>query len=215
VVQEVNAFIIAGGKSSRMKQGPEMPSSDKAFLTVDGRFMIEHAIQQARVADDIYIVGPKEKFSAYGRVVLDIFPDAGPLGGIHAALKRTRTELNLVLPVDMPFLKREFLTYLLDAALKNTATVTVPRANGRLQPLCAVYRKGFVDIAEAALTEAKHKIDILFPKDGTAFVDVDSAEMNKLGFDPSMFDNINSPDDFQRAAKRKVPWTRSKKASDA
>src|SRR3954467_1325787 len=118
---------MAGGKSSRMKQGPEMPSSDKAFLSVDGRFLIEHAIQQARVADDIYIVGPKEKFSAYGRVVLDIFPQAGPLGGIHAALKRTRTDLNLILPVDMPFLKREFLTHMLHVALKNTAVVTVPR----------------------------------------------------------------------------------------
>src|SRR3954470_6285188 len=120
-----------------MKQGVEMPSSDKAFLSLDGRFLIEHAIYQARVADDIYIVGPKEKFSAYGRVVLDIFPDAGPLGGIHAALKKTRTDRNLFLPVDMPFLKREFLLYLLEVALKNSATVTVPRMNGRLQPLCA------------------------------------------------------------------------------
>src|SRR6185437_15528881 len=145
-----------------MKQGPEMPSSSKAFLAVDGRFLIEHAIQQARVADDIYIVGPKDKFSAYGRVVLDIFPDAGPLGGIHAALKRTRAELNLILPVDMPFLKRDFLLYMLETALKNTALVTVPRMNGRLQPLCAVYRKGFVEAAETALNEGKHKVDVLF-----------------------------------------------------
>jgi molybdenum cofactor guanylyltransferase len=214
VVQEVNAFIIAGGQSSRMKQGPEMPSSDKAFLTVDGRFLIEHAIQQGRVADDIYIVGPKEKFSAYGRVVLDIFPGAGPLGGIHAALKRTRADLNLILPVDMPFLKREFLAYLLETALKNAALVTVPRANGRLQPLCAVYRKKFADVAEIALNEGKHKIDALFPPDATAIIDVDSPEMKKLGFEPSMFDNLNSPADYERAAKRKVPWTKAKRAHE-
>src|SRR3954468_10899834 len=110
-----------------MQKGPDMPSSDKAFLSIDGRFLIEHAIYQARVADDIFIVGPKDKFSAYGRVVLDVFLDAGPLGGIHAALKRTRTELNLILPVDMPFLKREFLVYMLDVTLKNSALVTVPR----------------------------------------------------------------------------------------
>src|SRR5258707_8883815 len=137
LVQEVNAFIIAGGKSSRMNKGLDMPSSDKAFLSLNGRFLIEHAIFQARVADDVYIVGPKDKFSAYGRVVADVFPEAGPLGGIHAALKRTRTDLNLILPVDMPFLRREFLSYLLDLALKNSATVTVPRMNGRLQPLCS------------------------------------------------------------------------------
>src|SRR5438132_1011519 len=179
-----------------MKDGVKMPSSDKAFLTIEGRFLIEHAIHQARVADDIYIVGPKEKFSAYGRVVLDIFPDAGPLGGIHAALKRTRTELNLILPVDMPFLKREFLKHMLEVALDNKATITVPRMNSRLQPLCAVYRKAFLTLAEEALKQGQHKVDALFPKDSTAFIDVDSAEMKLLGFDSSMFDNINSPDDY-------------------
>src|SRR4051812_12992474 len=195
-----------------MQQGVEMPSSDKAFLSLDGRFLIEHAIHQARVADDIYIVGPKEKFSAYGRVVLDIFPHAGPLGGIHAALKRTRTELNLMLPVDMPFMKREFLTYMLETALDNKAVVTVPRMNGRLQPLCAVYRKLFVNIAEEALEKREHKIDSLFPQKGTAFIDIETPEMANQGFDVSMFDNINSPDDYQRAEKRTVPWTKTNSA---
>lgn len=206
----MNAFIIAGGKSSRMKEGVSMPSSDKAFLSVDGRFLIEHAIHQARVADDIYIVGPKEKFSAYGRVVLDIYPDAGPLGGIHAALKKTRTDLNLILPVDMPFMKRDFLRYLLDLALKGNATVTVPRMNGRLQPLCAVYRKSFADSAENALKEGKHKIDDVFPKEGTVFIDIDTPEMTRKGFDVSLFDNINSPEDYERASKRQAPWRKAK-----
>ncbi len=208
-VQQVNAFIIAGGKSSRMKQGVEMPSSDKAFLTVDGRYLIEHAIHQARVADDIYIVGPKDKFSAYGRVVLDIFPDAGPLGGIHAALKKSRAELNLMLPVDMPFMQREFLRYMLAEALKNSAMVTVPTMNGRLQPLCAVYRCEFAVLAEAALKDGKHKIDQLFPKYGTAFIDIETAQMKEKGFDAAMFDNINSPDDYEKAAQRQVPWRKA------
>jgi molybdopterin-guanine dinucleotide biosynthesis protein A len=211
-VQEVNAFIIAGGKSSRMKQGVEMPSSDKAFLALDGRFLIEHAIYQARVADDIYIVGPKEKFSAYGRVVLDIFPDAGPLGGVHAALKRTRADLNLMLPVDMPFMKRDFLTYMLEVALENRAVVTVPRMNGRLQPLCAVYRKGLLDAAEHALKNGDHKVDAIFPAQGTAFIDIDTPEMKDRGFSVDMFDNINSPDDYKRAEKRNVPWSKANSA---
>src|SRR3954463_12180308 len=197
-----------------MQQGVEMPSSDKAFLSLDGRFLIEHAIYQARVADDIYIVGPKEKFSAYGRVVLDIFPEAGPLGGIHAALQRTRTDLNLILPVDMPFMKREFQKAMLQVALKNDAVVTVPRMNGRLQPLCAVYRTEFVEIAEAALKKGEHKIDAQFPADSTAFIDVDSTALNQLGFDVSMFDNLNSPDDYARAAKREVPWSRVSSAHE-
>jgi molybdopterin-guanine dinucleotide biosynthesis protein A len=183
-------------------------------LSLEGRFLIEHAIHQARVADDVYIVGPKDKFSAYGRVVADIFPDAGPLGGIHAALKRTRTELNLIVPVDMPFLQRDFLRYMLDVALKNTATVTVPRSGGKLQPLCAVYRREFLEPAETALKAGQHKIDALFSSVETAFIDIEGAEIKERGFDAAMFDNINSPDDYQRAAGRPVPWRKATTAHD-
>src|SRR5207237_10749589 len=134
--------------------------------------------------------------------------------GIHSALKRKRTKPNLILPVDMPFLKREFLKHLLEVALDNKATITVPRTNARLQPLCAVYRKAFLSLAEEALKQGQHKVDALFPKDSTAFIDMDSAEMKQHSFDATMFDNINSPDDYELAAKRNVPWSKANRAHE-
>src|SRR5258708_15087172 len=102
--------------------------TDKAFLVLDGKALVEHMISKAMsVADDILIVGPKERFSAYGRVVEDVYKDCGPLGGIHAALNRSRTELNVVVPVDTPFVEMPFLSFMIDEARKNTALVTVPK----------------------------------------------------------------------------------------
>jgi molybdopterin-guanine dinucleotide biosynthesis protein A len=165
------------------------------------------------VADDVLIVGPKEKFSVYGQVVEDIYKNCGPLGGLHAALNRSRTELNVVVPVDTPFLDTDFLAYMVDEARQNTTMVTVPKLNDGLQPLCAVYRRGFLAIAEEALKEGKYKIDTLFTPEIVCVVDLNGDAMKKRGFDASMFDNINTPKDYEGAAKRVSPKSRVKNYS--
>src|SRR5215831_7063254 len=111
-MHDVTAFIVAG-KSSRMGQ-------NKAFLKVGKRNFIDHAILQAKVLEsDIFIVGPKEAFGAYGRVIEDIYRGCGPLARIHAALRRAETELALMLPLDTPFVRREYLAALVDIAANN------------------------------------------------------------------------------------------------
>jgi len=190
-VHEVTAFIIAGGKSSRMGQ-------DKAFLEINGRMMIDHAIAQAHsVAQDIFIVGPKEKFGAFGRIVKDIYPDCGPLGGIHAALDRSRTKLTLMLAVDTPFITADFLKHLLNEAQASQAMVTVPKTTDGLQPLCAVYNRDFLPIAQLALAAGQYKIDPLFPRDKTHIIEI----AQHPEFDPKMFRNINSLEDLAKAGE--------------
>jgi molybdopterin-guanine dinucleotide biosynthesis protein A len=202
-VEPIFAFIIAGGKSSRMGQ-------DKAFLVLEGKTLIDHAIAQAKsIAEEVFIVGPAATFSAYGRIVKDIFPGCGPLGGIHAALRRSRSEYSLVLPLDMPLVTPEFLRFMLQKALTTQATVTVPRAHDGYQPLCAIYRSSFAELAEAALKQNRCRIDALFPADSTCIIGAE--EMQQNGFDPRMFDNLNSPEDYERVAAMRSQSARSSK----
>src|SRR5437868_773721 len=126
--------------------------ADKAFLNFRGQTLLARALEVAASASArIAIVGSREKFQRFGNVVEDVFPDCGPLGGIHAALSWSDRELNLVLAVDLPFISAELLKYLVAEARKHATSVTVPRAAGGLQPLCAVYRRKFAAVAEAAL----------------------------------------------------------------
>ena len=74
------------------------------------------------------------------------------------------SELNLMLAVDLPLLKKEFLLYLVATARASGAIVTVPRVEGRWQPLCAVYRPAFAAVARESLQAGKNKIDPLFAK---------------------------------------------------
>ena len=193
----ITGFILAGGKSSRM-------GTEKALLSVHGKTLIDHAIAQARsICQDVLIVGPKETFSPYGRIVKDVYPDCGPLGGIHAALGRTQTELNFVVGVDTPFITKGFLAFLADQARTSRMLVTLPRAKDGLQPLCAIYRSDFMPIADKALKEGRFKLDALFHPATTRVLDLSSPEIQAQGFDPAMFDNLNTREDYERVKREK------------
>ena len=189
-VDELTAFILAGGKSSRMGR-------DKAFLEIAGRSLLQRALALAgTVAEETVIVGDATKFSPWGRVVEDVYTERGPLGGIHAALASSKTDLNLMLAVDLPFLEARFLQYLVTEAKKSQAVVTVPESDGGLQPLCAVYRRQFASLAEQGLLKMENKIDALFARTETRIID--ESELANCGFSGKMFHNVNTPQDLER-----------------
>src|SRR5579872_3451481 len=170
----VTAFILAGGKSTRM-------GTDKAFVTLDGRTLLAHALELARtVATDVRIVGDAAKLAGFASVVEDVFRDCGPLGGIHAALRASQTDLNLILAVDVPFVTPALLQYLIKRASDSKAIITVTRAAGNWQPLCAVYRHAFADAAEQSLGSGRYKIDALFKPALTQAIEQE--ELEAAGF---------------------------------
>lgn len=188
---ELSAFVLAGGQSTRM-------GADKAFVELDGVTLLARALELvAGVATDVRILGPREKLSKYGEVVEDEFANHGPLAGIHAALRSSTTDLSLMLAVDMPFVEARFLEYLANEGRKCSAVVTVPRAGGGWQPLCAVYRKPFADLAERALRQGKNKIDPLFAQVEVRIVE--DAELKRQGFSVEMFRNLNTPEELSQA----------------
>ncbi|HEV2021723.1 MAG TPA: molybdenum cofactor guanylyltransferase [Terriglobales bacterium] len=192
--EDVTAFVLAGGKSTRMGR-------EKAMLELGGRTLLERALKLASsVAAEAIIVGPRADLELYGRVVEDVYPGQGPLGGIHAALWTTPTEFNLILAVDTPFLESRFLKYLLEQAQESGAVVTLPRTADGFHPLAAVYRRAFRETAERALREGRNKIDVLFAEVETRILE--AAELEKLAFAPAIFENLNTPEDVERAHGR-------------
>jgi molybdenum cofactor guanylyltransferase len=226
--QPVTGFVLAGGKSTRMGQ-------DKAALQLDGRTLLEHALEVLRrVAGEVCILGPRQRYAGYGvPVVEDVFPGCGPLAGIHAALSHTTTRLNLIIAVDTPFLSAKFLRFMIERAVSSGATVTTPEIAGYRQPLCSIYAREFLAIAEQALRRpgmpgtapqaealpvpeqgkarpnsagknknTEYKIVPLFPPDRTCVIT--EAEMRRFAFTPEMFENLNTPEDVERARRREA-----------
>lgn len=190
----LTAFILAGGRSTRM-------GTDKAFVALDGRTLLARALDLVRsLTSDVRIVGDSGKFSPFASVVEDLFPGCGPLAGIHAALRSSQTDLNLILAVDVPFVTAALLQYMLGRARDSSATVTVPRTSQGWQPLCAMYRRNFASIAGKALRAGHYRIDPLFSEAGVEVIS--EVELQSAGFSPDFFANLNSPDDLAAAARK-------------
>jgi len=171
---------------------------DKAFLPWKGGTLLSHALDLVgQVSTTVQIVGDASRFSPFGKVVEDDFVGRGPLAGIHSALSRTTNRWNLILAVDIPFVEKSFLDYLLSQAKLTDAVVTLPLAGGRLQPLCAIYRPQFAEVAERSLKEGKNKIDPLFTTVETRVIQ--PSELDKQGFSEGMFRNLNTPEEFEQA----------------
>jgi molybdenum cofactor guanylyltransferase len=173
--------------------------TDKALLRLpDGESFAEHALALlASVASEVRLLGSRDKYASFawaGHIVEDIYPDRGPLGGIHAALQSTTTELNLVLAVDMPAMTKACLEYLIDRAERSSALVVVPDIGGTQQPLCAVYRKEFRPIAEQALSEGRNKVNGAFRQESTLVVRQD--ELEAAGFSVELFENLNTQEEW-------------------
>jgi len=189
--RDLSAFILAGGNSTRM-------GTDKAFILLNGRTLLARMLELAHsLTTNVYIVGDAAKFAPYAPVIEDIFPGCGPLAGIHAALRSSHTEWNVILAVDIPFVSLAVLNHLVSRAQNSDARVTLARAAGGFQPLCAVYRRSFADAAEKALRAGRCKIDALF--DETSTQTIREEELEAAGFSARIFRNLNTPKELSDA----------------
>ncbi len=193
-MDDVSAFVLAGGQSRRM-------GMDKAFIELEGQSLLVRALNLVTgITPNVQILGSKANFGEFGKVVEDQFPNHGPLGGIHAALRASSSELNLILAVDMPFVPEKFLRYLVGIARQHDAVVTVPKVSGRWQPLCAIYRPPFADLAQNALQKGHNKIDALYRE--TTLQVLEESELERDGFSSDMFRSLNTPEDLRDAKSR-------------
>jgi molybdopterin-guanine dinucleotide biosynthesis protein A len=120
--------------------------TDKALELFGGRPLIVQALglmQEAGVS--AAIAGARSSLSGFAEEIPDTHSDAGPLGGIYAALSASlssaRAEWSLFLPVDMPLMSPSLLRCLLQRAKLTGAPVTACRLNGILEPFPVVLHR--------------------------------------------------------------------------
>jgi molybdenum cofactor guanylyltransferase len=155
----VNAFVLAGGLSTRMGR-------DKALLEVNGRPLIVHALEKLRsLGFTPRIAASRPDLERFAPVIPDhASPDRqpdyrrGPLAGIEAALSASDTPLNLFLPVDLPNVPTAFPAWLVERAETTQALATISCLTGRRQPLCAVYSRELLPGLRESLAAGHYKV---------------------------------------------------------
>jgi molybdopterin-guanine dinucleotide biosynthesis protein A len=206
----VSAIILAGGKSRRMGR-------DKAFLELDGKPLIAHVIDRVAplCTETILVTNDAPAYARFGlRVIGDVYPGKGSLGGIYSGLHAAHTHYVLAVACDMPFLNQALLRYLI--SLAPTADVIVPRARDlssnvlrdtlrpqplaketNLHPMHAVYSKRCLEPIRAQIRADDLRIIGFYDKVQVRVVEPDEIDQ----FDPQhlSFFNANTPDDFEFA----------------
>ncbi len=174
---------------------------NKALETINGRSLIEHVIELLKpLTSDILVVTSREGFSLpnawQAKILVDLYPDKGPLGGIYTGLLASRSQYSLVVACDMPFLNTELLHYMVKQS--RDFDVVVPRLEeGKLEPLHAIYSKGCLDNIKMQLDRNRLRADSILNTVSVRYVE--RAECQRL--DPKLlsFFNINCQLDLEEA----------------
>jgi molybdopterin-guanine dinucleotide biosynthesis protein A len=170
---------------------------DKAFIDVDGTVLVERVVRRLQLAvDNVLLVTHRSNaFAFLGlRLVADIYPDVGTLGGLHAGLSAMHTPYGVAVGCDMPFLNAALIRYLVSVC--DGYDAVVPRLGRYYEPLHAVYGKSCLPAIERTIQAGKRRIRQAL--DGLHVRYVDRAEI--IRYDPELlsFFNVNQPQDLAR-----------------
>ena len=128
----MDVIVLAGGRSTRMGR-------DKAQVRIKGTRLIDALLSSLPPLSSPIVVSP---FDLGIPTVSEEPPFGGPVAGIAAALPSVSSDLVGVLAVDAPR-SGEALALLADAlsGAPDADAAAAVDADGRLQPLCAVWRR--------------------------------------------------------------------------
>jgi molybdopterin-guanine dinucleotide biosynthesis protein A len=176
----------------------------KALERINNQRLIERTIERLLPpAKTVLVVTSQEQFDIISasllnvKVVIDLYPGKGALGGIYTGLACTDSFYSLVVGCDMPFLNSNLLSYMIERVASFDAVV--PRVQGMLEPLHAVYSKSCLGPIQGMIQEDRLEISYLFNLVKTRYIGED--ELEKFDSQHSSFFNINTVADLRKARR--------------
>ena len=203
---DVTCIILAGGTSRRMGQ-------DKAFIQIEGVRLLDYVYSKCQeLFKEIIIVTnqPHQYIEYQTPVVADEIQGTGSLGGLYTGLKRASNYYSFCVACDMPFLKPELITYLIENRLNSD--VVIPKTRAGLEPLHAIYSKRCIKPIKTLLERGEFQIIKLLPEVHVHYCGEE--EIKRI--DPMLisFMNVNTKKDLYQIQKmlKGVPWTEKQEA---
>lgn len=188
--------IQAGGQSSRMGQ-------DKALKPFLGRPLIRYVIDRlASLADEIIVTTNRPEDYAFLdlRLVLDLAPGRGSLGGLYTALASATRPIVGVVACDMPFASAALLETATRLLVEEAADVVIAKTEEGYEPFHAVYRRAVcVPAIQSAIEADKWKVISWFP--AVKVRELTPAEVSAADPEGRAFRNVNTPEEFVEAER--------------
>jgi molybdenum cofactor guanylyltransferase len=192
MVNNISGAILAGGDNKRFG------GLTKANIVIEGATIISRIISViGDLFPEIIIVTNKpEEFREFiqCKIIADQYLQAGPLAGIHAALKSSSEEAIFVFAGDMPFLSTKIITDQINEFDKGERDILIPKVSHFIEPLHAIYRKSVLNDLGKFISERKSKAVRDFLNEvNVGYLEIPNTEQNRKAFT-----NINSPSDLPK-----------------
>ncbi|MBC8017032.1 MAG: formate dehydrogenase accessory sulfurtransferase FdhD [Verrucomicrobia bacterium] len=187
-IKGMTGAILAGGTSSRM-------GTNKALLKVGETALIEQMYRTlAAIFHEVIIVtNSPEKYAFIPcRKVADIYPGAGSIAGLHAAIAHSTSEQVFVTACDMPFINEELIRTL--CGMRGDLDAVIPFSEGGQEPLHAVYGRSSLAEIQSALERGERKILDILKRLKTRLVSWD--EIKHVPGAVDSFRNVNTPEEY-------------------
>ena len=184
---------------------------DKALKTFLGRPLIQRVIERlSPIADEVIVTTNRpEAYSFLDlRLVPDIKPGRGALGGLYTAIASAAHPIVAVVACDMPFASATFIETASQLLVEEEADVVIARVASRAkltgksdegyEPLHALYRRETcLPAIESAINADQWKVIAWFPQVKVRVLT--SEELKQLDPAGLAFWNVNTPEEFAKA----------------
>jgi molybdenum cofactor guanylyltransferase len=187
----ISAVLLAGGESRRM-------GKDKATIAYRGRPLYQIQLELLRQLEphELFVSAKTDPFWRPGdaQFVADQLPSRGPMSGIAAALSRLSSDHLVVLAIDLPFMRADYLRRIC-ASIEPMFGVA-PIIGDRAEPLAAIYpRTAAVDF-ERSLSGSDFSLQLLVRK----LIEAGKMQPFDVRSDEQpLFRNLNELNDLERS----------------
>ncbi len=188
LINHINAYILAGGNSSRM-------GTDKGMMLLNGKPIVQYVLEQLQLTfKNVSIVSNNPEYEMFGvEVIPDIITGVGPAGGVFAALNHSDKAYNFIVGCDMPFITTSIIDLVLNEVAN--ADIVLPLISGRLEPLFGIYSKSCIQIWHGLINQKIIKL-----QDMVSYFNLKKIDLDRLGqYNDIFLTNINTRADLEKA----------------
>lgn len=191
---KIAGIVLAGGRSSRFGE-------PKALATWQGKTFIEHSIEALKeVVTDMVVISHSDITDELSHILnvpviedLALYKGNGPLAGLVTGMEYVSADWYIVAPCDTPNVSKEWALELIERA-DEVYEAIVPLAEGRKQPLLALYHYKVKEKIERLLKEEKRSMQGLLLQCNVQYVTVTETDV---------FVNVNTKEEYNELQKKK------------
>lgn len=193
----IGALILMGGKNTRMG------GNVKGFLKIYDRTFLEQIISNLNGFSNIYLSISKrfssqeiKEFEDMGlKVIVDIYDDIGPIGGMYSSLKSCKEDYLFITACDMPYINKDLINEL-KINVKENVDVVIFSKNKLLYPLGAIYSKNLIPFMEKLIINEEYKPLKLIRNSNFVELPIENSNLSE-----EVFKNINTLEEYNELIK--------------